>query len=267
MLTQFKKPAATALTALLMSLGVPSTTNGAAERPGWLVDAPFTATSEAEETPSFGMRAGGFFPVREDRNLDDNSGERDREVEPAYLADSRSAQTADDAPLVDSSTAEAVSTSYAHGTADNPFSRGTWELTLNGGGVASSQFKEGSFNTQIGVGYFLTDQVEAGFRQSIQFASFGESNWAASTRVFGDYHFDFDRLQPFAGLGLSFNYGDAVADTWAAGPEVGAKYFIKDEVFLYAMVQYDVFFRDAKNDRGNFDDGQILYSFGIGFTW
>ena len=265
--TQFKKPAATALAALLTFLGLPLTTNGAEARPHSFASTPFTATDDSEEAAHLGMRAGGYFLGEEDWHLDDSSGQRGGEVEPAYLASSPGAQTADDAPFVRTSTAEATASDYAHGTADNPFSTGTWAVTLNGGGLTSSQFKEGSFNTQVGVGYFVTEQVEVGLRQSLQFADFGESNWAGSTRLYGDYHFDMDRWQPFVGLSLSFAYGDAVADTWAAGPEVGVKYFIKDETFIFAAIQYDIFFRDAANDRDNFDDGQILYAIGLGFTF
>ena len=156
---------------------------------------------------------------------------------------------------------------FAARDATEPLPAGTWTATLHGGGLTDSQLKEGTFNVQAGVGYLVTDQVEVGLRQSLQFADFGESNWAGSTRLHGDYHFDFDRWQPFAGLNLSFTYGDSVADTWAAGPEVGVKYFLKDEAFIFAMIQYDIFFRDASNERDNFDDGQILYAVGPGFTF
>ena len=44
-------------------------------------------------------------------------------------------------------------------------------------------------------------------------------------------------------------YGDAVEDTWAAGPEAGAKFYVKDETFLFGRAEYQFFFDDDEDFR------------------
>ena len=58
-----------------------------------------------------------------------------------------------------------------------------------------------------------------------------------------------------------------VDETLFAGPEAGVKYFVKEDTFIYGLVQYQWFFDDLELAEDNADDGGFLYALGIGFTW
>lgn len=147
------------------------------------------------------------------------------------------------------------------------FSEGNKELTLSGSGNNDNDFENGSIGLAGSFGYFLTDAFEVGVRQSFNWADAGESSWAASTRAFADFHFDLGQWRPFVGANLGYVYGDDVDDTWEAAPEAGVKYFVNDTTFIFGMVEYQFFFDDTDGIDDGFDDGQFVYSLGIGFRW
>lgn len=146
---------------------------------------------------------------------------------------------------------------------------GTWELTLSGSGSSNEDVDAGSFQVQASLGYFIVDQLELLVRQGVGYADFNAgTSVTASTAVALDYHFDLDRFQPFVGVAIGYSYGDAdVDETFFGGPEAGVKYFVKDDTFIYGLVQYQFFFDDVDDADENFDDGSFLYGLGIGFTW
>ena len=146
---------------------------------------------------------------------------------------------------------------------------GTFELTLSGSGASNRDVNSGNFNVNLGIGYFLLDQLEITGRQSIGYndPEVGPTGVAWSSSVAIDYHFDLDRFQPFIGAAIGYNYGTGVVDTGIFGPEGGVKYFVKDDTFLFALVQYQFFFRNGDDLTDNFDDGSFLYAIGIGFTF
>jgi len=145
--------------------------------------------------------------------------------------------------------------------------QGTWDFALSGSGSNDAEFENGSFGVNFVIGYFFADGWEVAARQTANFSSGGDDTWNASTRVALDYHFDLDRFQPYIGVNGGYVYGDSVNDTWAAGPEAGVKYFIKDEAYIFAQIEYQFFFRDAGDADDNFDDGQFVYTLGVGFTF
>jgi hypothetical protein len=144
-----------------------------------------------------------------------------------------------------------------------------WELTLTGSGSNNQDFDAGGFGASGSIGYFLTEGWEVLLRQSLIYANSEEESgeYVASTRVALDYHFDFDRFQPFVGANLGVVYGNEAEETGLAAPELGAKFFVKEETFLFAMAEYQFFFEDASDADEGFDDGQFVYSIGIGFSW
>ena len=148
------------------------------------------------------------------------------------------------------------------------FAASNKELTLSGSGNNDKEFDSGAVSVAASFGYFLTDSFEIGARQSISYAdSSGGSSTSASTRGFIDYNFDLGAWRPFVGLNIGYVYGDDVNDTWEAAPEGGVKYFVNDTTFIYAMVEYQFFFSDTDEIDNAFDDGQFVYSLGIGFRW
>lgn len=148
---------------------------------------------------------------------------------------------------------------------------GDWELTLNGAGTGNKELSAASLGAGAGVGYFFTKNAEVGIRQAISYSDYdhdndghrtgGGTSWDGGTSVFGDWHFDLDRWQPFAGVSLGYVYGDSTNDTWIAGLEGGVKYYLHRNAFLYGSVEYQF------DLRGAFGDGQFVYNLGIGVNF
>jgi len=149
------------------------------------------------------------------------------------------------------------------------FKPGDWEITLNGSGTSDEDFDDTLFNVEGSIGTFLTSALEVGIRQGIGFwdRSGNDNDWNGSTRLFGDFHFDLDRLQPFLGLSFGYLYGDGVNDAWIAGPEGGVKYFIVPSSFIFASLEYNFTFEDADDISETFDDGRIVYGLGLGIRF
>lgn len=148
------------------------------------------------------------------------------------------------------------------------FKQGDWELTLGGSGSNDNDFDAGGGSVSGSLGYFLTDNFEIALRQTVSYANTGDdSAWNGSTRGAIDFHFDLGRWQPFIGVNIGYLYGDNTTDTWEAAPEGGVKYFVNDTTFIFAMAEYQFFFRDAGDADEAFDDGQFVYSLGLGFRW
>jgi len=149
------------------------------------------------------------------------------------------------------------------------FKQGDWELTLSGQGAHGPDLDGFSAAVQGNLGYFLTDQFEIGIRQSIGYTDIGVagSNLNGSTVVAVDYNFDLGRFVPYIGGNIGYVYGDAVADTWEAGPEGGLKYFVNNTTFVFVSIQYEFFFNSDSNASDAFSDGQFLYGLGIGFRF
>ena len=145
---------------------------------------------------------------------------------------------------------------------------GDWEFTLLGSGTNDKEFENGGFSMGGSIGYFLTETWEVVLRQSVTFADVvGESSWSGATRVALDYHFDFDRIQPYVGVNIGGFYGDDVADTGAGGPELGVKWYVKPETFIFVHAEYQFLFESGDDIDNSFDDGVFLYGVGIGLNF
>lgn len=146
------------------------------------------------------------------------------------------------------------------------FSQGDWVMTLAGSGSSDNDFVDNDFDFNGSLAYFLSDQIGVGVRQGIGFNDVvgSDDDYNASTRIFGDFHIDLDRWQPFIGANIGYLYGDNVDDTWIAGPEAGVKFFVNSTTFVYGMVEYQFFFEDTDEVDSAFDDGQWVYSLGLG---
>jgi hypothetical protein len=149
------------------------------------------------------------------------------------------------------------------------FKQGDWELTLSGQGSNGPDFNGFSAAAAGNLGYFLTDALELGVRQTISYTDIGIPGSAlnGSTAVAADWNFDIGRFVPYIGGSIGFVYGDAVSDSWFAGPEGGLKYFVNNTTFIFLSVQYQFFFNQDSNASDAFSDGQFLYGLGIGFRF
>lgn len=143
-------------------------------------------------------------------------------------------------------------------------------LTLSGTGGSDNDFDNSNFGISGELGYFLSDSLEAGIRQSVNASIVDNADnvWAGSTRGFADWHFGGPNpLQPFVGVNLGGIYGDSVKETWAAGPEIGMKYYVKDKTFIQLAAEYQFFFQSASDVNDQFDDGAFFYTLGIGYNF
>ena len=147
-----------------------------------------------------------------------------------------------------------------------------WELTLVGSGASDEEFDSNAIGATAQVGYYFTDAMQANLRQS--FSTSGgdttEGTWSASTAVGFDYHFDFgqdQRIIPFVGVAVGYNYGDDTNDTFFAGPEAGVKFYVNDTTFIFGQVAYQFFFEDSDDADDAFEDGSFVYSIGVGFRF
>lgn len=147
-----------------------------------------------------------------------------------------------------------------------------WEVTLGGGAANTSDFEGFTANLNGSLGYFLTDNLEVGVRQSVTYSDFVGSDWSGSTRVALDLHFPLGEkghIVPFIGANIGYVYGDGVKDTFAAAPEAGLKLFVNETTFVFITAEYQFFFDEADSDDVStaFDDGQFVYTIGIGFRF
>jgi hypothetical protein len=148
------------------------------------------------------------------------------------------------------------------------FEEGDKEITLSGQAANGTDWDGVIIGANGSLGYFITDNLELGIRQSLTYTDFGvDSSLNGSTRVAGDFHFDMEAWQPFVGANFGYVYGDAVNDTFEAAPEAGVKWFVNSTTFVFAMVEYQFFFDSADEAENAFEDGQFLWSLGIGFRF
>ncbi len=148
---------------------------------------------------------------------------------------------------------------------------GTWEVTLNAAGGNDEDFDAGLAQLVGSAGLFVSDELQVVGRQNIQFSDAGSGFpdvWNGSTRVAVDYHFFNDSaVVPFVGANLGYIYGDSIKETFAGAPEAGVKWYVKDDAFFQLMAEYQFFFDSDKRIGNTFDNGQFLYTLGIGLSF
>lgn len=147
---------------------------------------------------------------------------------------------------------------------------GAWEFTLGGSGASSKDFDDSYGGVNFSVGYYLNDTMELSVRQGINYSNpdSGGSAWDGSTLVAFDWHLTpYGALRPFIGANFGGLYGDTTNDSWAAGLEAGAKYYVKPQTFVYALINYAWLFNEPNDINDRFDDGAFLWSAGIGFDF
>ena len=146
--------------------------------------------------------------------------------------------------------------------------QGRWELTLTGGAVNNNSFDNGAFVVNGSIGYFITKEIEAVYRQSVGYADLTEgadSSWLGVEQVAIDYHFNLGNWQPFVGVNGGYQSGFGL-DSWEVGIEGGVKYFLNKTTFIFGRVEYD-WLLDTGELAGSWDDGMFVYQLGIGLLF
>jgi hypothetical protein len=152
--------------------------------------------------------------------------------------------------------------------------RGNWEITFGALGTNNNDFDQVAFGGSAQLGYFVTDWLELGLRQTISYVKVPDSSATDASTAFAlDLNFPLGkdgRIVPFVGGNVGFFYGDTVTDSFEYGPEAGIKYFVNSTTFLYGRVEWQ-FFEDNITGGGgttsNSSDQQVVYQIGIGFRF
>lgn len=156
----------------------------------------------------------------------------------------------------------------AHAQEAPEFQKGDRTFALSGSGSSDKDFDTSSTSIQLGLGWFVSDNVAAGVRQGISFADVsGSDAWNGSTRFGLDYFLNVGRCKPFVGVNLGYLYGDTVKEQFIAGPNVGVRHFVNDTTFINLVVEYQFLFEDADEAEDSYDDGRFVYALGMGVKW
>jgi hypothetical protein len=162
----------------------------------------------------------------------------------------------------------------AHESADHDTEfgpeQGDIEFTLGANGSNDKKFDTGQFSLATSLGVFLTEGIELGARHNMSFFDTDDSSavFVATTRGFADYHFDFDRVQPFIGANLGIRYGNHnVDEVGTIAPEWGIKLFALENAFVMGLMEYQWFFDEADDLDDNADDGQFVYTISLGMNF
>jgi hypothetical protein len=147
---------------------------------------------------------------------------------------------------------------------------GEREFTLGGAGASNTDFDNSFGGVNFSYGWYTSETQAWVIRQSANYSNpdRGGQDWNGSTRLAFDQHFAArGALRPFVGVNFGGVYGDSVRDTFAAGLEGGAKFYVQPRTFVYAMTEYGWFFRRARNIDDSFRDGQFNWGVGVGFNF
>lgn len=153
-------------------------------------------------------------------------------------------------------------------------STGNSSLQLSGNFRHAQDTDTGTLNLDVGYGYFLTDNWEAGVAQTLDytFINHQEDIWIASTIPYINYNFRGlsanDAIQPFIGAftGASYTKDDTQG---TIGPQLGVKAFVNTSTFILVKYRYEWFFEkltiNSIDDTRS--DGSHVVTMGVGFVF
>lgn len=147
--------------------------------------------------------------------------------------------------------------------------KGTQEVTLSGGGSSDKDFDSTVFAVNGSWGQYLNESGLWGIRQTVGIRDNEDDStrFDGATRIFYDHHFGSGPTRPFVGVSLGGIYGEGVDDTFSGGPEIGLKHYLKEDVFVTAMVEYQFLFDSGSEAADNYDDGALYYNIGLGYNF
>jgi hypothetical protein len=148
--------------------------------------------------------------------------------------------------------------------------KGTGEFQLSGAGTSDKDFDSNVFNLNLAIGRYMSNSSLGGIRQSASANNHqveDETDWNGSTRLFYDYHFMMGSWRPLVGVSIGYIYGETIEESWIAGPELGLKYYVNENAFVSALIEYQFLFDDADEAGDQFEDGVYIYSAGIGINF
>jgi hypothetical protein len=148
---------------------------------------------------------------------------------------------------------------------------GQFELGIGANGVSNKDLDDSAGGGSASLGYYLNDFTAVVVRQSVNYSNPGTNgtSWNGSTRVGFDQHFTspWAKVRPFIGASAGRIYGDSVDETWTGGLDAGAKFYVLPQTFIFAVAEYQWYFEKAERADNSFNDGQFIWSAGMGFNF
>lgn len=145
---------------------------------------------------------------------------------------------------------------------------GQWEATISGSGTSDTDFDNNTIGLTGSIGQYMQPNVLIGLRQTLNYSGTPNDDvFTGSTRVFADYVFDMNRWRPYIGASFGGIYGEGVNNTFAAGPELGVKYYADNNTFVFAQTEYQFTFRNGNEIDDAFNDGGFFHAVGVGFNF
>jgi len=133
-------------------------------------------------------------------------------------------------------------------------------------GSGNTQTQGPTTPTQFATGLrfetFVTDAISIGAVQS--FGLSAANNVTFNTEAFAAYNINYKvfgvKNTVFAGGDVNLAYGDGVQPAWQAGPILGNRLFLSDNVYVLGQVSYDVALNAITRN-------QIRYTLGLAFRF
>ena len=147
---------------------------------------------------------------------------------------------------------------------------GERELTLGGNAIISNDLDSSIGGLSGSFGTYVNDTLEVLLRQTISYSNppRGGTSWNGFTGIAVDQHImPRGAIRPFVGVNFGRVYGETVHDTWSAGIEAGAKFYVQPKTFVFLLVDYGFFFEKSSGADEAFDEGQFTTNIGIGFNF
>jgi hypothetical protein len=136
------------------------------------------------------------------------------------------------------------------------------DFSVNGVGQTQTQgAKNTGFGTEFRFEKFNPLSVSTNVSVAVvQGVSFTEPNVRGTTELLGAYNLNYSvfklKNQAYVGVGSRVGYGNGDF-TWTAGPVVGNRLFLRDNVYVLAQVGYDLGINRAA-------DNTVRYTLGLG---
>lgn len=136
-------------------------------------------------------------------------------------------------------------------------------------GPTNLLFEDSTGGTTFEPGYHYTDSLAGLVRQSISYAqpSTTANAWTGWTRVALHQRFSDGVLQPFVGVNAGRLFADTVRDSWTAGLESGAKFYMRPQTYLRATVEYGWLWDKSEELDDRFKEGLWTWSVSVGFSF
>jgi len=135
-----------------------------------------------------------------------------------------------------------------------------FDFSIVGSGATQTQgpTTPTQFATGLRFETFVLEPVSIGAVQS--FGLSAANNTQFNTEVFSAYNINYTifgiKNTVFAGGNANLSYGDAIQPAWQAGPILGNRLFLTDNVYILAQAAYDVALNGVSNN-------QVRYLLGI----